>query len=293
MKGIRAVVVAGLVSICVVLPGLFLPALGDDSPCLSCVESNTGTQAYRGALLIPADSKADPPELTQQAAHCPGCAWKLEPDCRDTAGTGDVMCPGAIGTCPPGKIRLVLLLQRDGTVGFVPVGTFCRGPGEPLTPVELIPGVRDHFLQYLPALRPSFQPSGRGIVNLPVLFATGQPRRLGRHDFALGPFGIVLDATTTWHWDFGDGTAADFTTPGGSYPDTSVAHTYAQAGAYRAAVTATWAGEFWVDGAGPFEVTGPAITQEVTLTVPVKEARAILVGPMPGLTGWSARPGPG
>jgi hypothetical protein len=197
------------------------------------------------------------------------------------------MCPGALGTCPLGKIRMLLSLQRDTWPTFRPVGTFCRGAGEALTPVALIPGVRDQFVKDLPRLRPSFQPNGRGIVNLPVLFATNEPTGLGRHTFALGSYQVELDAQATWHWDFGDGAAGDFTVPGGGYPDEGVAHTYAQQQTATARVTTTWVGQFWVDGAGPFEVTGPAVTQAAALTVPIKEAAAVLVS---GSSGWP-RPG--
>ena len=57
----------------------------------------------------------------------------------------------------------------------------------------------------------------------------------------------------------------------------SVAHTYLARADCRVVVTATWVGRFWVDGAGPFEVTGPDITQTAALLVPVKEAHAVLV----------------
>jgi hypothetical protein len=269
------------------------PVRADDSPCVDCgVNSNPGAESYEGALLIPNGSNARPPGLGTEAATCAGCTWLLRPDCRDAAGTGDAMCPGALGTCPRGKIRILLSLKRDTWPNFRDVGTFCRGPGEALTPEQLIPGVRDQFVRFLPKLHPSFQPNGRGIVNLPVLFATGQPGSLGKHAFALGGFGIVLDAQTTWHWEFGDGSAADFTAPGGPYPDTSVEHTYQRQEVCRALVTATWHGEFWVDGAGPFEVTGPLITQTATLTVPVKEARAVLVGST-AFSGSNALPRPG
>ena len=173
---------------------------------------------------------------------------------------------------------MLLYLERQTWPAFRLVGEFCQGPGDLLTPDALIPGVRDQFVRYLPALAPSFEPRGRGIVNLPVLFATRQPQGIGRKAFALGAYQIELEAQTTWHWDFGDGAAEDFTRPGGGYPNTDVAHTYDRQQTCRATVTATWAGEFWVDGAGPFEVTGAPITQAATMVVPIKEARAVFVG---------------
>jgi hypothetical protein len=172
---------------------------------------------------------------------------------------------------------MVLFLKRPTWPGFVKVGAFCEGPGDTLTPDALIPGVRDHFVQYLPALAATYQPPGRGIVNLPVIFAAGQPATLGQHAFTLGAHQVTLDATATWHWDYGDHATADLTTPGGPYPNQDVTHTYLHPQTATTTVTTTWAGQFWVDGAGPFEVTGPPITQTQTLHVPVKEAHAVLV----------------
>lgn len=274
---ILAIAVTALVAISPVVKPV--DASADDGSCFGCGVSTTpATESYRGALLIPDSSEASPPSLQAEAANCPGCIWQLQPDCRDTADSGDAICPGALGTCPPTKIRMALLLRRPDWPSSRLVGTFCRGPGEALTPDVLIPGVRDQFLKYLPKMHPSFQPADRGIVNLPVLFATGQPASIGRHTFALGGFDVELEAHTIWRWDFGDGATAEFTTPGGAYPDASVAHTYLHQQVFAAQVTATWEGEFWVDGAGPFQVTGPPITQAAALTVPVKEAHVVLVG---------------
>ena len=190
-----------------VVAGPTSEVLADDSPCYGCgVTSGPGSESYRGALLLPPGSDAG---LAKTAAQCDGCEWHLQPDCRDTAGTGDVICPGAFGTCPPGRIRVELSLRRPGWPVFQIVGTFCRGPGQALTPEALVPGVRDQFVKYLPAMRPSFQPAGRGIVNIPVLFAAGQPETIGRPAFALGGFRVELEARASWRWDFGDGASPD------------------------------------------------------------------------------------
>jgi PKD domain len=260
-------------SLIVCLPS---PAIAVSNPCLDCgVNGQDKGAEYRGALLLPPGSDAG---LAGTAAHCDGCSWRVVPKCRDTAGTGDANCNGAARLCAPGDTRMQLFLERPTWAAFRMVGEFCQGLGDALTPVALIPGVRDQFVRFLPALAPSFEPRGRGIVNLPVLFATGQPQSIGRKAFPLGAYQIELEAQTTWHWDFGDWAAADFTRPGGSYPDTDVAHTYGRQQTCTVTVTATWAGRFWVDGAGPFEVTGAPITQRATMVVPIKEARAVLVG---------------
>jgi PKD domain len=249
-------------------------ALASDDQCPSCHVGPGRGDSYLGALILPPGSDEG---LAQEAAHCDGCEWNVVPACRDTAGTGDSNCIGAARLCAPAAIRMDLFLKRNTWPTFRKVGEFCEGPGDLLTPEALIPGVRDQFVRYLPALRPSFEPRTRGIVNLPVVFAAGEPASLGRRAFKLGAYQVDLEATATWHWDFGDGHAGDFASPGGPYPDTDVTHTYLRQQTCAVTVTTTWAGQFWVDGAGPFEVTGPPLTQAQTLVVPVKEARAVLV----------------
>jgi len=252
-----------------------VPVRPAQASCSGCgVQSDPGAAAYRGSLLLPAGTD---PALAATAARCYGCSWVVEPQCGDSPAS-DAICFGATHRCAPGWVRMQLFLQRPGWPGFRLVGGFCLGPGQLLTPVGLDPGVRAQFLTYLPALAPSFQPRGRGIVNLPVVFATGQPSSLGLKAFPLGGHRILLDATATWHWAYGDGAVQDTSSPGSGYPDLSVSHTYTQPGSAMVTVTTTWAGQYWVDGSGPFAVAGPALTQSATVAVAVREALAVLVG---------------
>jgi hypothetical protein len=231
-----------------------------------------------GGLLIPPESQPDPPGLPGVASKCDGCIWTLEPACQTPGPTGGVICPGALGTCPAPQLRVALLLQRPGAVAAVRIGTFCYDPAVVLQPTALVPGVRDRFVQLLPALRPSFQPRGLGIVNVPVLFATGQAGSLGRPRFMLAGHVVDLAATASWTWEYGDGAGGRFNVPGGGWPDTDVAHVYPRPGAFTVAVTTTWQGQFWVDGTGPFSVAGPPVTQRAILAVPVRAAHAELLG---------------
>ena len=76
-----------------------------------------------------------------------------------------------------------------------------------------------------------------------------------------------------------DGVTEEFTKPGGRYPDDSVSWTYDKAGARDVSLTTYWKASFTVDGEGPFAVPGPEITKTAgPLTVPVREARSVLVG---------------
>lgn len=149
----------------------------------------------------------------------------------------------------------------------------------PLQPTALLPGVRDRFRRLVPLLRPSAEPPGGGLVNLPVVLASGQPSSIGRPRFVLAGRVVELAATTTWVWSFADGERLVTTRPGGRWPDMSVAHAFGRPGRYAVRVTSTWTAQFWVDGAGPFDVGGPPVTQVAVLPLLVRAAAAVLVTP--------------
>ena len=159
------------------------------------------------------------------------------------------------------------------------VGTFCDDPTVALQPAMLVPGVRDRFLRLVPQLRPSVQPPGGSLVNLPVVLASGQPRTIGRHRFVLAGRTVLLEADAWWTWDLGDGHRLLTHEPGGRWPNTSVTHAYGRSGRYAVRVTTSWQARFWVDGAGPFVVTGVPVTQQRVVVVAVRAACAVLVAP--------------
>ncbi len=244
---------------------------------LCSVIGNDQYDTIEGAILIPAAGFVGDPALRGQAADCPGCSWQLAPWCKFTEPGGSAACLGAVIACPAGSIRLAIFLRRPGETTFQQVGSFCQSSGQPLTPAQLIPDVRDRFLELLPPQSPSYQPAAGTLVNLPTIFAAGQPATIGQKQFDLAGFSIGLTATASWLWQWGDGSSAVFDTPGGPYPDQSVTHTYRAAGSRRVVVTTTWDGVFTVDGLGPFAVAGPPVEQSSALDVTVREARAQLV----------------
>ncbi len=270
--GLRAVVVlAGTFAVAVPAG----PAFGDSPPV------TTQPGGYVGSLLVPPGSRPEPAGLVGVAARCGGCEWTLEPACQSPRPTDWAICAGALYSCPAPALRLAVYLRRPGWPVARRVGSFCADPAVPLQPSALLPGVRDRFLRLVPALRPSFEPRGRGIVNLPVLFGAGQAGSLGRPSFGLAGHSIELEAAASWLWAFGDGATLATRSPGGGWPLTDVGHAFGRAGQFPVRVTTTWSGQFWVDGAGPFAVSGPAVTQTAVLDVPVAEARALLTGPSP------------
>lgn len=242
-----------------------------------CPSVGTAPGSYVGSLLLPPSSGVDPPALRAAAASCDGCVWTLEPACPRPDLTG-TMCAGAAFSCGPGSERMALWLQRPGEVVPTRVGAFCFDPAVPLQPTTLVPGVRDRFRRLVPRLTPSAQPPDGGLVNLPVVFATGQRSSLGRPRFVLAGRVVVLAATAAWTWRFGDGCELTTRDPGGPWPDLSVAHAFARRGRFAVRVVAQWQARFWVDGEGPFEVSGSPVSQTAVLRVLVRPATAVLVG---------------
>jgi hypothetical protein len=172
---------------------------------------------------------------------------------------------------------VVMLLHPPATV-WSNVGSVCVS-GSPLTVDDVAERLSDVVIEQVPPLRPSFQPPGGTVVNLPTLFSAGQPRLLDTRRFDLVGFHVVLDARATWRWDFGDGERLATDQPGGPWPDRSVSHTYAQPGLHLVTVSSLWRGWFTVDGMGPFAVAGPAVAQDSpAMPVRVAQARAVLVG---------------
>jgi hypothetical protein len=276
----RVSALLGMLLLAIVLPsGQAAAASGQGLPCgFYCgVGGNDEANAVEGAILIPAAGFVGDPALRGQAASCPGCSWQLAPWCKFTEPGGTAACLGAVIACPAGSIRLAIFLRRPGEAAFQQVGSFCQRPGQPLTPGQLIPDVRDRFIEFLPPQSPSYQPATGTLVNLPTVFAAGQPAAIGQRQFDLAGFTIVITASATWLWQFGDGTSGVFDTPGGPYPDMSVSHSYRAAGTPQVVLTTTWDGEFTVDGLGPFPIAGPPVTQSTPLQLTVREVHAQLV----------------
>ena len=123
--------------------------------------------------------------------------------------------------------------------------------------------VRDVVVTYLPDAAPSFQPAQGGLVNLPTIFAAGEPESVTTEPFQVLGFTVVVTATAHWDWTFDRGVEQGFDKPGGAYPNDDVSYTYASAGDRDVSLTTTWDATFTIDGGGPYTVPAPAITKTV------------------------------
>ncbi len=212
-------------------------------------------------------------------ADCTDCEWSLAPVCLQNGPGDDAMCLNAASACPPPAIFFRVYL-RHGTGPWQVVDSICLGPGEaPVPAADVARAVREVVLSYLPDAAPSFQPAQGGLVNLPTIFASGEPSSVTTDPFGVLGFTVVVTATAHWDWQFDHGVEQGFDRPGGTYPNDEVSYTYATPGDRQVSLTTTWDATFTIDGSGAYAVPGPAITKTVgPLAVPVREAHSTLVG---------------
>ena len=274
-----AVVVMGVVA---VISAYSPAAEAADEPCTGAdcdvvTDPEDAEYVGTGGLLLPSDSFTGSSDDRTAAATCEECRWALLPMCRE--GTGDgVACGPAARSCPPGTFRRIVLLLRPGAPDWEEIGLVCLDPTGPVTIDDVAAELSDVVVEEAPPLKPGYQPRGGTLVQLPAVFDSGQPSQLGRREFNLVGFEVVLQGRATWTWDFGDGEQLTTEQPGGVWPNDSVAHTYTSAGQYPVVVTTEWQAWFTVDGLGPYPVEGPPVIQVGDpLVMQVHEARAELI----------------
>jgi hypothetical protein len=258
----------------------------DPSDDLNCVlptsqgDQDHGAVVTDGVQFPDADSDSDVGKAINNAKGCKDCQWAVSPACAGAVPGDAGLCVGAtVGCTDPAAIRYQVYMRR-GNGPWILQGTTCLGPGQrPATVPDVGAAVRERVVNYLPDANPSFQPRAGGIVNLPTLFAAGEPRTLTTEAFDVLGFSIVVTAEARWEWTFDTGVTKAFTEPGGGYPDQSVTHTYPDAGARKVSVTTYWRARYTVNGDGPFAVPGPELSKTVgPIAVPVREAKAELIG---------------
>jgi hypothetical protein len=250
-----------------------------------CVETTgdqgRGSVVTEGAAFPEGKADGDLSSAVSESKGCKDCEWAISPACFESGPVASAgLCAGARVGCPdPRDLRFRVYLRR-GNGPWIFRGTVCLGPNDRPPPVQDIgAAVRERVVNLLPDAAPSFQPRGGGIVNLPTLFASGEPETLTTQPFDVLGFSIMVTAHAHWVWTFEPGATETFHEPGGPYPEVSVSHTYTDAGTRRVVLTTYWEARFTVNGDGPFAVPGPAISKTAApLTVPVREARSELVG---------------
>jgi len=226
-----------------------------------------------GSIFLPGGTHVGPPP---ESNDCPGCTWELEPICEVE---GERTCASMYG-CAPGR-PFVFVIVNDAALGPElergVVGAQCMN-SDPITVEEMGTLVTERVRQSAPIARPRFQPNESALTALPTNFRTGQPSSISRSESIAG-MPVEFEARAGWRWTWGDGSQPLSTKdPGGSWPKMTVTHTFRKPGRPRVTLRTSWTAQYWVNGVGPFRVAGGPVEQTSGLTVPVKEARSVLIG---------------
>lgn len=229
-----------------------------------------------GGLLLPGGVETD---RRQQVASCSDCTWRLAAPCirpaHGHAFDGQSPCLSVVRGCAAGQ-RLLRSWFRGPAGPWREVGLVCMGAGGPVTVAEVADAVHARAEHAVPSLEPARWPRAGLVVQLPVVFASGQPP--GPQTWSPSILGRQVEVTAhpEWTWEFGDGAVFRTGKPGGPFPDASVAHVYRNAGPVTVVVSTRWTATFTVDGLGPFGVPEP-ISQRSAFRVSVGEGRALIV----------------
>lgn len=214
----------------------------------------------------------------------------------NSAGAYDVSCQTLVSACQAVGLAGPLTwwwsrpLNVDGSPAgpWVRVGQSCTVPAlvaaAVARPVLTLAAVRTAFRQVAFALpQVHVQPEGGvTLVNLPTFFEVRwpvqgvQPGEVASVDM-LGRSVRVRPLVRSFVYRFGDGAGLGPTTDaGGVYPAGTVRHVYTRPVVAMVSVSATYGGQFSVDG-GPWQQVGETITLTGPATgVQVLEARARL-----------------
>jgi hypothetical protein len=235
---------------------------------------NSGVNGDSGAGTVDGTgNQGSEPSGTGVSApdNCKGCTYRWVGVCDPALGNND--CPNA---CPAGFALESLVITNPALPAPIVGATQCRSPSG-ATPAQVQQAASDQFSQLLTTAHPTQQPANGGIVNLPTLFATNTPATQTFNETLLG-VPVTLNVDASWTWDFGDGATLTTTDAGGSYPITSLSHTYLAAGRNTVNLTTNWTGTYSMAGGPPIVIPGGAIPRVSTpFVLDIHEAHGVLV----------------
>ncbi len=250
--------------------GVGPPAAGDAG-----WSADGGRWSGTGSVFVPGAGHVG--TRPNDSSACEGCRWQVVPVCGDEP-VGDPCSETPWLRCQGEAERHYVIFIRGSGASPEIMAAPCIGPGQrPVSSVEMGREVSQRIMSMPPRLRPTHQPRSGALTQLPTIFSSNQPTEVGRDDVIAG-FSTRMTARARWMWSWGDGTEPTTTVrPGGVWPDRSVNHTYERPGKVTVRVNTSWDARYWVNGIGPFRVTGDALRQTAELRLTVREARAVLV----------------
>lgn len=259
-----------ILTLLLVLP-IGVPQLGTDRAHASVeVIGDDEQDAFvgSGSLLLPPQIATD---WRRSAASCPGCRWRSVIQCvMTTAGS----CRGPARLCGVDGFWLrIFLTGPDGVERNL--GAACFGPSGPVRREVAEALLADEVRALVPPLRTWRQPEGQVLPHLPVVFGVTQSESAIERSFEIIGLPIELIASPRWIWDFG-GSTLHTVSAGRPWPNQTIDRTFRRSGEMPVAVKAVWSATYTVAGVGPLEVVEP-VSQDADVTVPVGQARAVLV----------------
>jgi hypothetical protein len=114
-------------------------------------------------------------------------------------------------------------------------------------PKSTTKSLADKILESLPTLQVAYQPNGKVLPKLPVIFWTDLPTYFNKDYRVLGEK-VSVNLTPKSVWSFGDGSILVTDKVGKPYPATEITHSYSVPGTYTVLVKSYWEGSFTVDG---------------------------------------------
>ena len=133
----------------------------------------------------------------------------------------------------------------------------------------------DKILQSLPTLQVAYQPVGKVLPRIPVIFWSDLPTFFNK-DFKILGQTVSVNLQPKSVWSFGDGTVLVTNKVGKPYPSKEISHSYIVPGTYTVFVQTIWDGSFTVDGV-EFPING-SIKQSTGVDVKVVGAGTKFVG---------------
>ena len=148
-------------------------------------------------------------------------------------------------------------------------------PSSKPIPGKTTPSLSDRILQSLPTLQVAYQPEGKVLTRVPVIFFTDLPTFFNKTFRILG-VPVRIDVHPSSLWDFGDGSKLITNKPGRPYPATDISHSYSVPGIYLVKVETIWTGTYTI--AGFTEPIIGAIRQSTAVDLKVVGASTRFVG---------------
>lgn len=225
-----------------------------------------------GAVILPPGvSESDRSTLSR----CEGCSWRVTTPCIADP-RGDAHCRAIVGACAA-EDKLIRLWFRPAGGEWRDRGLICVEHTTVVPVRQAQTQVRQRVEHAVPRGVPFCLPNHHPITQIPLRCSSGTDGEARSWTDVLAGISVTVSTRPRWVWDFGSGARYETGNPGGSYPQTAVAHTYRTPGERTVGLTTIWSGEYTMDGLGPFPLA--PIEQYQGIPVSIGQGRAVVTLP--------------